>query len=228
MRNDRVGPAFPEYKKDRNKTNDKKALKWICKVSKPQLPALIVIIVGDAIWALFGTLTALFSKEIIDSAINGNRNRMFMFIGIYMVVSLLLLGVHAVMRYLSERCKAKLEILFKNRLFDKMLKKSYPGLTEHHTGDLVTRMTGDVGVIADAATSIIPQVVMMTVRLAFAMGVLIYMQWQFAIVFTLGGISCSPFQDSLRERCKNITEICSKPPEKPGPSGKRYLKTLRL
>ena len=183
-----MGAMPPEYNKNRNRSNDKKALKWIFGISKPQLPALLVIIAGDAVWALFGTLTALFSKEIINSATGGNRQRMIAFIVTYLVVSLMLLGLHAVMRYLSEKCKAKLEILFRNRIFGTILKKSYPKISENHTGDLVTRMTGDVGVITDAATTIIPQLVMMTVRLAFAMGVLIFMQWQFAIVFTIGGL----------------------------------------
>ena len=183
-----MGAMPPEYNKNRNRSNDKKALKWIFGISKPQLPALLVIIAGDAVWALFGTLTALFSKEIINSATGGNRQRMIAFIVTYFVVSLMLLGLHAIMRYLSEKCKAKLEILFRNRIFGTILKKSYPKISENHTGDLVTRMTGDVGVITDAATTIIPQLVMMTVRLAFAMGVLIFMQWQFAIVFTIGGL----------------------------------------
>lgn len=188
MKNDIIKDIFKTDRTVRDKSGDKKALKWIFNISKPQLPALIVIIVGDAIWAVFGTLTALFSKEIIDSAVGGNRDRMFWFIGIYLAVTLLLLGVHAIMRYLSEKCKANLDILFRNKMFSSLLCKSYPKISEHHTGDLVTRMTGDVGVITDAATSIIPQVVMMSVRLLFAMGVLIWMQWQFALVFTVGGI----------------------------------------
>ena len=172
----------------KNKGNDKKALKWILSISKPQLPAIFVIIIGNAFWAAFGTVTALFSKEIVNSATFGNRSRMFFYIGTYLVVSLVLLGVHTIMRYLTEKCKSKLEILFRNRIFGKMLTKSYPKLSEHHTGDLVNRMTGDIGVISDAATTIVPQVVMMTVRLVFAMSVLIWMQWQFAIVFTIGGL----------------------------------------
>ena len=188
MRSDRTGTVHAGHQKDRNKTSDKKALKWIFEISKPQLPALLVIIIGDAVWALFGTLTALFSKEIINSATSGKRERMIVFIITYLVVTLMLLGLHAIMRYLSEKCKSKLEILFRNRIFSTILKKSYPKVSENHTGDLVTRMTGDVGVITDAATTIIPQVVMMTVRLVFAMSVLVWMQWQFAIVFTIGGL----------------------------------------
>ncbi len=174
--------------KKRKKNDDKKTLKWILSVIRPQIPVIIAIIIGNAIWAVFGTVTALFSKEIVNSATDKNSDKMFMFIGIYLAVAVALLIVHAVMRQATERCKAKLEILFRNRVFGKMLCKSYPKLSEHHTGDLVNRLTGDVGVISDAATTIVPQVVMMAVRLIFAMAVLIWMQWQFALVFGIGGV----------------------------------------
>ena len=173
---------------DRKKNQDRQALKWVLKVSRPQIPVIIAIILGEAVWAVFGTVTALFSKEIVDSAVYGERDRMFMFIGIYIAVALSLILVNAEMRYITERCKAKLEILFRNRVFSAMLSKSYPEISVHHTGELVNRLTGDVGVISDAATTIIPNVVMVSVRLIFAMAVLIKMQWQFALFFGVGGL----------------------------------------
>ena len=176
------------HKKNINQPSDKQTLKWIFNASKPQIPVIIALIIGNAVWACFGTITALFSKEIIDSATGGNRDRMFLFIGIYLAVALSLILVHAFMRYATERCRAKLEILFRNKVFSSMLSKSYPKLSEHHTGDLVNRLTGDIAVISDAATSIIPHVVMMTVRLVFAMVVLIKLKWQFALFFGAGGI----------------------------------------
>lgn len=175
-------------KKKREKDKDKASLKWIIKVAKPQFPTIVAIVVCEAVWAVFGTITALFSKEIINSAVDGNKDRMFLFVGIYLVVALLLTAVHAFMRYITESCKAKLEMLFRNRTFGLMLRKSYPKLSEYHTGELVNRLTGDIGVISDAATTIIPNFVMISVRLVCAMAVLIAIEWRSAIVFGVGGI----------------------------------------
>lgn len=191
-------------KKKRNKTDDRRALKWIFEVSRPQIPTIVAIIAGEAIWALFGTATALFSREIINSATNANKNRMFLFIGIYLVVSLSLLLVHAGMKYVTDRCQSKLEILFRNRIFASMLSKSFPKLSEHHTGDLVNRLTGDVAVISDAATTIVPQAVMMSVRLIFAASVLIYLQWQFALFFICGGILILIFAKLLKRKIQTF------------------------
>ncbi len=177
----------PSLKRD--KASDKEALKWILSVSKPQLPAIIAIIISEALWAVLGTLTALFSMVIVNSAVNGDSERMYKFIGIYLVVALSLTAIHAIMRYVNEKCKAKLEILFRKKVFSTMLSKRYPDLATLHSGELINRLTSDVGVISDAVTSMVPQAVMMFVRLICAMAVLIKLQWYFAVFFGAGGIA---------------------------------------
>ena len=181
----------PEKGKKMTKAENRAALKWIVHVAKPVIPQLIVIILGEALWAAFGTVTALFSREIVNAAVPGDKrdyDHMVLFIIIYAVVAMSLIGVNALMRYLTERCKAKLEISFRARLFAGMLDKSYPKLNAYHTGDLVNRLSGDVGVITDAATTIIPQVVMIGVRLIVAMTVMISMRPEFAFLFTGSGL----------------------------------------
>lgn len=190
MRQHDFPPAWqPERPRDKkNKVKDRQTLGWILRVARPQLPVITAIVISEAVWAVFGTVTALFSREIVNSATNADAYRMFLFLGIYAAVALFLIGVHAVMRYVTERCRAKLDILFRRRVFGEMLSKRYPDLKEHHTGDLVNRLTGDVAVITDAMTTIVPNVVMMSVRLICAMAVLVYFNWRFALVFAVGGI----------------------------------------
>ncbi len=174
--------------KKMTKEENRAALRWIMSLARPEFPRILFIIIGEALWAMFGTVTALFSKEIVNAAADKDYDHMVRFLIIYLVTALSLLGVNALMRYVTEKCRARLEIHFRDRIFSGMLGKSYPALSVYHTGDLVNRLTGDVGVISDAATSILPNVVMMAVRLIFAMGVLIYMQWTFAIFFFFSGL----------------------------------------
>ena len=174
----------PKLSKEENRA----ALKWITHVAKPELPRIILIVLGEALWATFGTVTALFTREIVNAATSGDAKRMWTFIIIFVITSLSLLGVNALMRYVTDKCQAKLEIRFRHEIFDKILSRSYPALSAYHTGDIVNRLSGDVGVITGAATSILPQIVMMAVRLIAAMVVLVQMEWRFALIFTVGGI----------------------------------------
>ena len=141
-----VSPS--DIHKKRDKRTERKTLKWILSVARPEIPTVLFIIFGEGLWAVFGTVTALFSREIINGATRGDRDHMFLFLIIYLVVALSLLAVHGIMNYTTERCKGRLEILFRSRVFDKMLSRRYAELREHHTGDLVNRLSGDVGVIS--------------------------------------------------------------------------------
>lgn len=144
-------PTPSDIRKKRDKAAKRKTLEWIFKVARPELPGILFIIFGEGIWAVFGTVTALFTREIINGATRGNRAHLMRFLIVYLVVALSLLGIHALMRYMTERSKGRLEILFRSRVFEKMLSRRYASLRTHHTGDLVNRLSGDVGVISDAA-----------------------------------------------------------------------------
>ena len=177
--------------KKMSKEENRAALKWIVHVSKPEIPRIILIVLGEALWATFGTVTALFTREIVNAATEkpaGNPQKMWTYLIIFVITSLSLLGVNALMRFVTDKCQARLEIRFRREIFDKILSRSYPALSAYHTGDLVNRLSGDVGVITGAATSILPQIVMMAVRLIVAMAVLIKMEWRFALIFTVGGV----------------------------------------
>ncbi len=171
-----------------DRKSERQTLKWILHVSRPALPGILVVVLGEGLWAVFGTLTALFSREIINGATRGNREHMLMYLLVYFVVALLLLGIHALMRYLTEKCRARLEMLFRARVFGSLLSKRYPALCAYHTGELVNRLTGDVSVIAEAATTIVPNVVTISVRLVCAMVVLLRLEWRFGVVFLIGGL----------------------------------------
>ena len=181
-------PTPSDIRKKHDKAAKRKTLEWIFKVARPELPGILFIIFGEGIWAIFGTVTALFTREIINGATRGNREHLIRYLIIYLVVALSLLGIHALMRYMTERSKGRLEILFRSRVFESMLSRRYASLRSHHTGDLVNRLSGDVGVISDAAATIIPNVVMMSVRLLCAMAVLIRLNPLFAAVFGAGGV----------------------------------------
>ena len=82
---------------------------------------------------------------------------------------------------------AKKPVYFRKKIQD-ALSKLYPDIRAFHSGDLVNRLTGDVSVITDAVTTIPANVTSVAVRLICAFSVLVFMQWQFAVVFAIGGL----------------------------------------
>ncbi len=186
------------------KKNSKSALKWILDTSKPQRFSIILLIVLNGILASFGTLCALLSKELVDSATSGAFKKLMTFAGIYIGISVVQIALSIFLRYYGEKCRAKLDITFKSKMFGTQLKKKYEALRVYHSGELVNRLTGDVSVITDATVGIAPSLVSVAVRLVCAFAVLTYMQWQFSIIFALGGCLMFIATRLMRDKIKQL------------------------
>ncbi len=190
--------------KNNKKSDNSTALKWIIKVSNERLRFVMLLVVIGAVGASLGTLTALVSKEIIDSAQNKLFNNMITFCVVYLVMATLQIVLNILQRYLGEKCRAKLDIDFKSRLFKTQLSKKYASVRVFHSGELVNRLTGDVGVITDAVTTIVPNLISVAVRLICAFAVLVYMQWQFAVIFAVGGCLIYIITRFMRDKIKRL------------------------
>jgi len=191
-------------KKETGKVQNKKSLRWIIRVSKPYIPFVVFLIVLNGIAACFGSASALLSKEVIDSAVDGLMRALVFYCVLYATLTLMQVVLNVAIRYLTEKCRAKLDIVFKERLFGAQLSKQYHPIRAFHSGDLVNRLTGDVSVITDAVTTIPANIASVVVRLVCAFSVLVVMQWQFAIVFAIGGLLIFTITRLLREKIKTL------------------------
>ena len=188
----------------KNKQKEKDTLKWIYASSKSQLLRLVLVMIINAFVAGTGTLTALVTKELLDSATVGNINGLVKFSVICALIAVLQIGLSIFLRFYTEKLRAKLDIAFKGKLFSTQLSKSYAQVRVFHTGELINRLTGDVSVITDAITNLPPTVVSVTVRLVCAFTVLVVMQWQFAVVFAIGGVIIFVTTRLLRDKVKQL------------------------
>ena len=191
-------------KNNNNKQSEKDTLKWVYSCAKPQLGRLILVMIINALVACTGTVTALITKELLDSASVGSMNGLVKFSVMCAVIAVLQIGLSVFLRYYTEKLRAKLDISFKKRLFGQQLAKSYPEIRAFHTGELINRLTGDISVITDAVTSLPPTVISVTVRLVCAFTVLVIMQWQFAVIFAIGGVIIYITTRLLRDKVKHL------------------------
>ncbi len=171
------------------KDNDMKVLKWLLSIGKSQLGKVFVLIVVDIIGASLSIFFANFSKHIIDGAtvykdINYvAKYAIFMFI---LIVSQL--GLSLLESSLVERCKGRLEMIFKQHMLDEVMKKDYSKVSKYHTGELQNRMFNDVTVVTDGITNIVPNIVYFSVKLICAFSYLVVIDKIFALFFLVGGI----------------------------------------
>ncbi len=179
------------------------ALRWITINSKSQSKKIVVLLIANALFSALSIVFALFIKEIIDSAVSGNLQKLISFAVAICVVVLLQFAFRIFTNILTENIKARLEITYKSLLFKNILRKKHDKITSYHSGELMTRLTSDVSVVSEGVSTILPTIIAATTRLVLAVATLILIDWSFAIAFTVAGISVFLVLSFLRGKLKS-------------------------
>ena len=169
--------------KDRNTT-----LRWLSMIAGPDKIWIAAFALVQAVLGGTSVLYAFLLRSLIDEAIAGSRDGLvrsaLLLIGL--VLGQLLL--RALNRFLKEYSAADLENRLKERLFSQLLRKEYAAVTSLHSGEWLNRLTNDTAVVAKAASTILPNLAGLLVRLVGAMAALVYLEPRFAAVLIPGGL----------------------------------------
>ena len=167
-------------------------LKWTYMSVKKQLPLVALLVLFNSILACAGTVIALVSKYIIDSAIDCSKTKdysAFVFYAICLiVVYAVILVLGSLTNYLTERCKATIELNVKANFFQKITLKKYEDISAYHSGTLLNRLTSDVSHISSCVTNVLPSIISVIVKLIFDFEVIVMLEPWFALIFGVGGI----------------------------------------
>lgn len=170
------------------KNNDNSALRWIIRRIRRYIPGILLITALNAVTALTGVALAFLSQNLLDTS--GNKSRlMFGCVLLGVVVTNILLS--SVISVINVRVNGRIIMSMRNHMFSELVRKKYPKISGHHSGELLNRFTSDIDVIANAATSTLPSAISMVVRIIAGIGALLVMEPGFAIAVLLIGF-CVP------------------------------------
>ena len=187
------------------------ALGDIVRWSKPARLGVAGICLTNAINALCSLGTTLCTKGLIDGA-TGRDFDMLRRNGVLLVALavLTLLNGYA-HRLWKRRTDAKLFSHLCAQTLTRILKKQYAGVEGYHSGELVSRVQGDVGLVRSGIINIVPKLVSMAVGFFGATAILISMDWRFAFVLVamgvLGAWLLSVLGTPMKRRQANVRKI---------------------
>lgn len=162
-------------------------VKWIANNAKGIKKSLVIIIILDAITSLASVAIAIFSKNLIDNAVSGAMSRAILYAGLFGTLILANLGIRAASSVLSVRTYELLANSIRKKMFSRITKTEWISVTKYHSGDILTRLTSDVGAITTGVVDTLPSIISLCVQLIAAFGTLLYYEPMLAILaFILG------------------------------------------
>lgn len=169
-------------------TENKKTISWLFKMSKKQSLNMIVLILANAFFSVLSILFAFAIKGVIDGAVNKERNRLISYAVFILSIVVFQFIFRVLINGLTERIRAKLEILYKSHIFSQILGKKYDKINVYHSGELMNRLTSDVSIVSEGVSTLLPSIVAAVTRLISAVISLIILDWIFAVAFSVAGV----------------------------------------
>ncbi len=147
---------------------------------------------------------ALLMRQCIDRAVAGDADGFALALAVFACLLALQVLLSAANRAVNERARASLENRLRRRAFGAALEREYRTASAFHTGELMSRMTSDVAVVADGAATIVPSAVSLGVRIVGALGVLFALLPALALVFVGAGLAMALASALLRGWLKRL------------------------
>lgn len=176
-----------------------------------------------AIWAISllgisGTVLSLWMSLVTKSLIDGATSRDSSLLWKYGLLLVLIIVVERLISvlgsWLRTRTSAKLQLEMQRQVTASLMSKEYPALKPFHSGELVSRVFSDVGVVKEGVLNLLPSVLRLAVSFFGATGILITMDWRFVpviiIVGLLGVIVTALFRNPMKRRHKRMQDAQAK------------------
>ena len=111
--------------------------------------------------AVNGIAFALLMRQAVDAAVTGLPEAFQGAAAAFAGLVLLQVVLRAANRFVLEQARALLDNRLRRRAFAGALEQEYRVASSFHTGALMSRMTSDVAVVTEGATSFVPNLVSM-------------------------------------------------------------------
>ena len=167
------------------KTQNPKSLRWIFQNTRFALWRIIILSLCAVGVSYISVRFALVSKELLDVATSGGQ--------IWGAVKslALLVGLQLALQIAYTLIHLHTETTLKNKLqrgiFSAIMQKKWSSLSAFHSGELLNRLNGDVGIITTNVMSVVPNVVSFLSRIVLGFGALYILDPSFALIFLIVG-----------------------------------------
>jgi len=168
----------------------------------------MLLLLVDIISSSIGIVMTLINRRIIDTATAGGRftNSIILYAAV-LLVSLL---VGAVSTILSAIINERFAFGIRIRIYDSVMRACWEGVSKFHSGDIITRLSSDVDIVAGGIAEIIPSIISLGIRFVMAFVTLAYFDIGIALfALVLGPITATigivfgrlikPLQEKLRQ-----------------------------
>lgn len=190
------------------------AYKAIYRWTKPFHGSIWVISLVGILGTVLSLWLTLVTKELIDGATKHDSSLLWKYGALLVAIIAIERGISILGAWLRTRTSTRLQLEMQRQVTASLMSKEYPALKPFHSGELVSRVFSDVGVVKDGVLNLLPSVLRLTVSFVGAAGILISMDWRFLPVLVVAGVFgvviTAAFRNPMKRRHKRMQDAQAK------------------
>ena len=168
--------------------NQKKYAKWIIKHTKAYIKSLLLLTLLSSFSVVLSIVTALIGKRIIDNAIYGKEvlNALI----VYAIVTVLEILLGSIYSLISVVITEKYAFQIRQKVYRGVLDTCWSSISKYHSGDVMTRLTSDINIVASGVSGLISNIIVLLTQLILAFCTLFYFdKWLAVLTLTIAPIT---------------------------------------
>ncbi|SHH95277.1 ABC transporter ATP-binding protein [Clostridium grantii] len=159
-----------------------KETKWLLSQVKPVKFNLILIILIGSVSSILNVYRAVVSKSLIDSATLGNKELIIKWIIIFAMLLCSDIAFSTLNSILTTYCSGKISNNTQSTLYQHVTYSEWIEHSKHHSVNLLTKITNDVGTVSSVLTDTLPSMISFFVMLITAFATLLFLEPTMAIL----------------------------------------------
>lgn len=166
-------------------TNLTYILRWLWDASKGYRLSISAIGLISTLSVAVAMANVWVSKRLIDIATGNIEGDLTCHIVIFASCSLIQILFSVIISRLETKTDVRLRNSLRYRYFTKIMESRWMGKEAMHTGDMLSRLDGDVSKVADTLSRTMPAVIAAAIQLLAALYFLGTMDWRLALIVVL-------------------------------------------
>lgn len=145
-----------------------KVIVWLFQQTKPFILSILFLTFIGIIMAFTGVGSAITSRNLIDSAINRDKDRAITFGIVFFTTVIAQIGLRAVFSMSSTKVTERFSNSLRVNIYEHIARSDWNELIGFHSDDILTRLTSDISIVSGGIISVIPSIIMLGVQLVLA------------------------------------------------------------
>ncbi|WP_308697763.1 ABC transporter ATP-binding protein [uncultured Thomasclavelia sp.] len=126
------------------------------------------------------------SRDLVDAVTAGNTQIIFSVVFTYVGVGVGQIFINVIRTRISLKIQLKIQNEIREDIFKQIMQTDWEALSEYRTGDLLYRINGDAGMVANSILTFIPTVISVFISFFSAFWIMIQNDYMMAVIALMG------------------------------------------